>query len=159
MRAGAVTFCVTRVSTCCTHTSGWAGCSCRPCCQVGVVETRLLEHGSCLGIFPTSLHPVPTTLSGGHGHCWGCLGHPCGVAQLCFLWWAHPVTAVLCAAGPAPMLSAWATCGELFCVLSHGRYQDMVGLLACQGRSLGVPLLFPQLSLILVLGRRALCWW
>lgn len=62
VRAGAVTFCVTRVSTCCTHTSGWAGCRCRPCCRVGIVATRLLEHSSCLGTFPTSLPSVPTTL-------------------------------------------------------------------------------------------------
>lgn len=48
--------------------------------------------------------------------------------------------------------------GALLCAVTW-KVQDMVGLLACQGRSLGVPLLFPQLSLILVLGRRALCWW
>lgn len=34
----------------------------------------------------------------------------------------------------------------------------MVCLLTCQGRSLGAPLPFPQLSHILVLGRRAQCW-
>lgn len=67
MRAGAVTFSVARVSTCCTRTSGWASCRCRLWCRVGIVATWLLEHGSCLGIFPTSLPSVPTTLSGGAG--------------------------------------------------------------------------------------------
>lgn len=62
-----MTFCVTRVSTCCTHTLGWAGCRCRPCCRVGIVATQLLEHSSCLGTFPTSLPSVPTTLLGGAG--------------------------------------------------------------------------------------------
>lgn len=67
MRAGAVTFCVTRVSTCCTRILGWAGCRCRPWCWVGIVAIWLLEHDSCLGIFQISLPSVPTTLSGGAG--------------------------------------------------------------------------------------------
>lgn len=118
-----MTFCVTRVSTCCTHTLGWAGCRCRPCCRVGIVATRLLEHSSCLGTFPTSLPSVPTTLLEGAGAVldWGpgarlgCVSPSCSVAHLCFLWWAHPVRAVPCAAGLTPML--FATRGELFCVL------------------------------------------
>lgn len=54
-------------STCCTCSPGWAGCMCRPCCWLGIVATQSLEHGSCLGIFATSLPSVPTTLSGGAG--------------------------------------------------------------------------------------------
>lgn len=166
-----MTFCVTRVSTCCTHTSGWAGCRCRPCCRVGIVATRLLEHSSCLGTFPTSLPSVPTTLLGGAGAVldwgpgarlrWALLG-VCGPLLLSCPSVFSPVgtpsnsCALCCRTDCHAVCNMW---GAILCAPDHMEgTQDMVCLLACQERSLGAPLLSPQLSPILVLGRRASCW-
>lgn len=109
-------------STCCTCTPGWAGCRCRTCWELWQHSpwSTAAAWASCQHPCPLFPPPSPEGLElcwalvqGWRGHCWGCL---C-LAELPICVFSGGHRAVLCAAGLSPMLSAWAACGALFCVL------------------------------------------